>query len=397
MKLTLHQAAVSSVILTITIAILQIHSTFSAAECYNTECDVGADALTKSLGVDTPQTCFPTDNGKRCFYTYIPECATKDSPLVYDIHGLNGCPLISTTYTGWKEVADEECMVVVWPLGNVKRKETFAPCFAFPGGVKDLKILPNRGALPCCCFENGPITENIPIPQLQLPLPIALPPLPILVDYKKTKDMEFLRSVASYVARDVPINTNGRVTIDTKRIYFGGHSNGAVAGHAMAMRHSDFVACSCTHAGSLITPPGEDYSPVPIWFIHGTADAIMDYNGGTIGPVMFFPSADSTFKRYIEMNGCESVNTEYITEGFIQRATDCVNNATVQFVSLYDIGHFPFPNPEFGFGNRNTTYQSTKEAYKFCSGYQKLEEPRLNPIIEQENSLLRVVKDVFLH
>lgn len=53
---------------------------------------------------------------ERCFYTYIPECASEDSPLVYDLHGFGGCPEIQFEFSGWKEIADEQCFVLVLPV-----------------------------------------------------------------------------------------------------------------------------------------------------------------------------------------------------------------------------------------------------------------------------------------
>jgi poly(3-hydroxybutyrate) depolymerase len=54
---------------------------------------------------------------KRCYYTYIPECADGETPVVYDIHGYNVCPRHGRslhTPDGSKGQA-EECVIVVWP------------------------------------------------------------------------------------------------------------------------------------------------------------------------------------------------------------------------------------------------------------------------------------------
>ena len=55
-------------------------------------CDRSPDALTKAFSAlditEEPQvvdhTCIESTgySGERCFYTYVPECATVDSPLV---------------------------------------------------------------------------------------------------------------------------------------------------------------------------------------------------------------------------------------------------------------------------------------------------------------------------
>ena len=49
--------------------------------------DFGPNALAY---IGAKQTCLESTGSfpaKRCFYTYIPECAGKEAPLVFDIHG----------------------------------------------------------------------------------------------------------------------------------------------------------------------------------------------------------------------------------------------------------------------------------------------------------------------
>lgn len=81
----------------------------------NTCCPLGPFALSLPFG-GIPRTCIDTETGKRCYYTYIPNCAGENSPLVYDIHGWFSCPLYNKLFSGWKQMADENCFVVVWPM-----------------------------------------------------------------------------------------------------------------------------------------------------------------------------------------------------------------------------------------------------------------------------------------
>jgi hypothetical protein len=81
----------------------------------NPTLDVSPDALA-SLGAS--HTCISENDDKspRCFYTFVPECAGENSPLVFDIHGYGSSPLVSSYYTGWAEKAAEYCFVLVMPL-----------------------------------------------------------------------------------------------------------------------------------------------------------------------------------------------------------------------------------------------------------------------------------------
>ena len=82
-------------------------------------CDVSPEALTRGIGRQIPMTCIDTPGkaARRCYYTYVPHCASSLSssvPLVLDIHGYGSCPLESAENTGWLELADSECFVLVW-------------------------------------------------------------------------------------------------------------------------------------------------------------------------------------------------------------------------------------------------------------------------------------------
>ena len=105
-------------------------TTTNADIVLNTQCDISPTALTnafQSQMVDISSsvsnkevsfTCLESTGyaGRRCFYTYIPDCATLDSPLVYDIHGMSLCPLWNFQTTGWIQKSIENCFVIVWPM-----------------------------------------------------------------------------------------------------------------------------------------------------------------------------------------------------------------------------------------------------------------------------------------
>jgi len=317
----------------------------------NLVCPLGPFALSIWFRSRIPRKCILTPTGnKRCYYTYIPRCAGKDSPLLYDIHAFGYCPLINAIYEGWKKLADEKCMVVMWPMGNFDRSVAGDPCFALPadlsGGFADD---PDRETTPCCCYN--PVDPTIPVTE------------------DETQDLAFLRSIASHVVLDVPKRTRGRVTINTKRIYMAGHSNGCVASLSMAMKHSDLVAAVCCHSGILISEPSDDYIPTPIWFVHGILDDTIPYYGGEN------PGAQDAYDYLFSRNGCQNTTlTLLLEEGDSQLANGCTNNASVELVSLVGAGHQPYPI--FG----QTTYETTLAAWEFCSSYESLIEPVLDVV-----------------
>ena len=77
------------------------------------ECDTGPDVLTKAMahhleGLPFPQFCIdnPVANGKpRCYYLYVPKCASGNVPLVVNMHGMGSCPALSVAYDQWTQTA----------------------------------------------------------------------------------------------------------------------------------------------------------------------------------------------------------------------------------------------------------------------------------------------------
>jgi hypothetical protein len=149
----------------------------------------------------------------------------------YDIHGVSLCPLWNFETTGWVQKAVENCFVVVWPVGNNEPSLSPLSCWPLEGGFNlsfsystvgspsddfdpafdDVSGRPKPdeyGTGDCCCNFNQPNPAEASV----------------------FDDMTFLRNVAAVAVDAVAEQSNGAVTIDTKRIYIGGHSNGCSAG-----------------------------------------------------------------------------------------------------------------------------------------------------------------------
>jgi polyhydroxybutyrate depolymerase len=96
-------------------------------------------------------------------------------------------------------------------------------------------------------------------------------------------------------------------TIDPKRIWLVGHSNGGFMSYRMACDHADQIAAIASLAGAMwedttMCTPSE---PVAVVEMHGTADTVIAYDGGLIG-VNAFPSAPTTVSDWVTFDGCSS-------------------------------------------------------------------------------------------
>ena len=201
-------------------------------------------------------------------------------------------------------------------------------------------------------------------------------------DADDTDDITFLRNVAVSAIKDVvPKETSNMVSIDSKRIYMAGHSNGCISSMAMAAVHSDLVAAVCCHAGAAQTAFPADYQPTPVWVAHGTADRIINYNGMDMfnGRYHTF-GAHETHDVFAEANGCTTEKTIKVNDsgntGTRYISEDCKNDATVELFAIDDVGHSPYFG-QGGFTAAAVEIDTTQLAWDFCSQHSNEVEPEL--------------------
>ena len=79
----------------------------------------------------------------------------------------------------------------------------------------------------------------------------------------------------------------GQVSIDRSRVYVAGISNGAIMAGRLACQLSDKIAAVAQVAGTASVEVASSCNPgrpVPVLEIHGTADPLVPYAGGTVAP-----------------------------------------------------------------------------------------------------------------
>ena len=165
-------------------------------------------------------------------------------------------------------------------------------------------------------------------------------------------DVAYLRAVLDDVA--------ARYTVDRKRVFVIGHSNGGFMAHRLACDLADRVAAIVSFAGATWADPTlcAPSQPVAIAEVHGTGDLVIAYNGGRVvgsdGP---FPSATTTAGTWRSKNGCTGTTTGgrldlladvLGTETSILRGTGCRPGGAVELWTMTGGGHVPVLNqPRF--------------------------------------------------
>jgi polyhydroxybutyrate depolymerase len=121
-----------------------------------------------------------------------------------------------------------------------------------------------------------------------------------------------------------------------------GHSNGGFMAYRMACDHADVIAAIASLEGAMIDPDRCDPSePVSVLEIHGTADKIIRYGGGTSPTTPArYPSVDQTVGAWVRDDRCRGAArpgdpaTRSLVEGLrpalVQTYPGCSSRTAVQ-------------------------------------------------------------------
>ena len=175
---------------------------------------------------------------ERTYVLHAPAGAAgkKNLPLVLSLHGGGGNAFLNAQQTGFNAEADRSGFIVVHPNGTGESR----PLLNSMG--RGFMFTWNAGS--CCGYAKD----------------------------NKIDDVGFLRAVIADVRR--------KHSIDPKRIYATGLSNGAMMSYRMACEASDLIAAVGIVAGAQTVAACKPTQPVSVIHIHGTADQNVPLLGG---------------------------------------------------------------------------------------------------------------------
>jgi polyhydroxybutyrate depolymerase len=195
-------------------------------------------------GTKSTATVMTPDGRTRRYRTYVPSTLPNSPvPLLIGLHGGLGTSAQFEANSGFNNLAESNGFIVAYPdgIGNRPDGSGFQ---TWNGGY--------------CC---GPAQSQ------------------------QVDDVEFISRLIDQMS--------ARFTIDPKRVYVAGHSNGGILGYQLACRLSHKISAVGVQAGSNVVEKCTPSQPVSFIHVHGTADTNMPIGGGRgsgISPTIFVPA-----------------------------------------------------------------------------------------------------------
>jgi polyhydroxybutyrate depolymerase len=223
----------------------------------------------------------------RTYAIHVPSsyAGTEVVPLVLDFHGRGGSGAQEAGSSGWRQKADQEGFIAV-----------------FPDGIDNSWNVGN------CCGQ--PFDENI-------------------------DDVGFAKAIVAKLRDDA--------CIDPARVYATGLSNGGGLTHRIACEAADVFAAIAAASADLVTDPCTPARPISELSIRGTGDTLVAYEGGNVGSTGWYsPGAVGTFELWRDIDGCTGepeTNHEYC-----QTHSACSAGVEVTLCTLPNVGHILYTN-----------------------------------------------------
>jgi polyhydroxybutyrate depolymerase len=168
------------------------------------------------------------------------------------------------------------------------------------------------------------------------------------ISFPRTDDVGFLLALVDHLTGDG--------TVDRRRVYVAGISNGGMMAQRLACEASDRIAAVASVAATLpekIEPDCRPKRPVSILLMHGTKDPLVPYEGGMITSPHGIPtgsrvlSVDATARFWASRDGCAdgpeaSSLPDPADDGMTVRAVryrDCRDHSAVEAYTIEGGGH----------------------------------------------------------
>lgn len=200
-------------------------------------------------------------------------------------------------------------------------------------------------------------------------------------------DVQFVSDMIDAIAAEYQV--------DLSRVYSTGLSNGGGMSFTLARTLSDRIAAVASVAAPGLLEEPIPERPVPILYMHGTADQLVPFEGGMGLFPIDFPAARDRVQFWVDNNGCSGdpeiiefpdVNTADSSTVTLERYTDCEASSEIAFYVIDNGGHTwpggpPVPPGLEILGNVNLDINASSEIWNFFNRFtlQTTSLPTLSP------------------
>ncbi|MCT4665298.1 MAG: dienelactone hydrolase family protein [Flavobacteriales bacterium] len=184
------------------------------------------------------------DGIDRKYVLYIPSSYDGKSPvpLVLNFHGFGSSASEYMNYADMRTVAESDTFILAYPQGSCADGSShWNPC---PTG--------------------GDNKSNV-------------------------DDFGFVEAMINDISYDY--------SVDSKRIYAVGFSNGGMMAYGLANYKSELIAAVGSVSGTMLDCTGPTSHPIPVIHLHGTSDAVLPYHGNS-----YYNSTQSVLDHWIDFN-----------------------------------------------------------------------------------------------
>ncbi len=280
--------------------------------------------LTPKLSLAQSETLsFEFEGMTRDFIVYLPQNYNTDSsfPVVFNLHGYGSNSVEQQFYANMNPVADSSGFIAVYPN---------AVDNAWNSGISDNPLAP---------------TPDV-------------------------DDVGFISAIIDFM--------NDNYSVDLKRVYSCGMSNGGFMSHRLACELSNRIAAIASVTGVIANSVAASCAPerpMPVLYIHGTTDPVVPFSGAA-----GWHSAEQTVAHWTTThNQCAQVNTVAFTDSdptdgcTVEKTTysDCEDNTSVLFYKVTNGGH-TWPGAPINLdnnGNTNRDINASAEIWDFLKQY----------------------------
>ena len=163
------------------------------------------------------------------------------------------------------------------------------------------------------------------------------------------------------------------VSIDPKRIYATGFSNGAMLSYRLACEMSDTFAAVAPVEGPLVLSSCQPQQPVSIIHVHGLNDPYVPYDGGAPSPdcgsgcPTTFPPVEKGIESWVQLDDCTG-SPQVVVDGAITHTTyTCPAGTAIELYTLDGMEH-AWPQPA---GSGKLNFPATQTIWDFFAAHPK--------------------------